>query len=212
MPAYSPLAYVVCFHGNAESLGHSLDTYKILHDLHVFVLAVEYRGFGSCSGSPSEAGIELDIQTLSKYLHGLLPNNGTPVVSMGRSLGGAVACKLASSFPVSGLILESTFSSLLDVSKRSFPFLPVSLLLREKYDSGSIVRNLECPLLMLHSQDDDVVPYDLGQRLFQQAKCEKQFVELVGSHNQGYKESESIRIAAYAQFFELLQQRKSAKP
>jgi fermentation-respiration switch protein FrsA (DUF1100 family) len=102
---------------------------------------------------------------------------------MGRSLGGAIAIDLASRVPCRGLIVESAFTSIEDMGRRMFPILPINLLQRYHYDSESKMASLQCPVMIAHSPSDEVIPYDMGVRLFRAAREPKVFVELSGGHN-----------------------------
>ncbi len=199
IPNDSAKINVVYFHGNAENVSNNVNTYKLFHDLGVNVYAFEYRGYADAEGSPSEDLVAADLATFADYLRAHL-NSGSHVVALGRSLGGGVAVKFTNCYPVDGLILESTFSSLADVGKAAFPYLPVSLLLREKYNSAEIIRTFDKPLLSIHSPDDEVIPYALGRKLYDAAIGEKRFVEITGSHNSGFLECDSILRDAYGTF------------
>jgi hypothetical protein len=178
---------IVYFHGNAENISHNIDRYQLFVGLGAAVWAVEYRGYAGVGKSPDEEGIERDLDAVVAYLQKELRDDGgrltRRIIPYGRSLGGGVAVKLATRIPVDGIILESTFSSMHDVARASFSFLPTGLLLREHYRSEEIVSELSCPKLIMHSVDDDVIPYALGRKLFMAAKEPKQFVELSGRHN-----------------------------
>ncbi len=123
---------------------------------------------------------------------------------MGRSLGGAVALKLANHLPLSGLILESTFNSMSDIARRKFPYLPVSLILTEKFDSEAILRHLNIPILVIHSPHDEVVPIELAEKLYAAAPGPKNFLRIEGGHNSGVNISSDQRRAAYAEFLSSL--------
>ena len=200
IPAESSLVNVVYFHGNAENISNSTGTYKLLHELGANVYAFEYRGYANCTGTPSECGITADLKTFSDYLANSLPPDAK-TVALGRSIGGAVAVKFATLYPVDGIILESTFNRMVDVGRKAFPYLPISFLLRERYDSQEIIRSLNKPVLVIHSPDDEVIPFELGKRLFDVAIGEKSFVEIRGSHNSGFEISEETLRIAYRDFF-----------
>jgi uncharacterized protein len=200
IPADTSHINVIYFHGNAENISNSISTYKLLHELGSNVYAFEYRGYASCTGTPSESGIATDLKTFSEYLADSLPPNAK-TVAMGRSLGGAVAAKFAKLYSVDGLILESTFNRMVDVGRKAFPYLPISLLLRERYDSEEIIRSFDKPVLVIHSPNDEVIPFELGKRLFDVAIGEKLFVEIRGSHNSGFEISEETLRIAYRDFF-----------
>jgi fermentation-respiration switch protein FrsA (DUF1100 family) len=201
IPSESSLVNVVYFHGNAENTSNSTGTYKLLHELGVNVYAFEYRGYANCTGTPSEDGITTDLKTFSEYLTKSLPTDAK-TVALGRSLGGAVAAKFATLYPVDGIILESTFNRMADVGRKAFPYLPISFLLRERYDSEEILRSLDKPVLVIHSPDDEVIPFELGRKLFTAAIGEKSFVEIKGSHNSGLDISEETLRTAYRGFFD----------
>ncbi|MCX6830865.1 MAG: alpha/beta hydrolase, partial [candidate division Zixibacteria bacterium] len=101
-----------------------------------------------------------------------------------------------------GIILESTFNRMVDVGRKAFPYLPISFLLRERYDSEEIIRSLDKPVLVIHSPDDEVIPFELGRRLYGAAIGEKSFVEIKGSHNSGLEISEEALRIAYRDFFD----------
>jgi uncharacterized protein len=203
IPADSAKISVVYFYGNAENISNSIETYRQLHELGANVYAFEYRGYGNSLGKPSEKGISTDLQTFSEYLSKSLAHR-TKVVAMGRSLGGAFAVKFAELYPVDGLILLSTFNRMSDVARSAFPYLPISLLLREQYDSEEIIRKFDKPLLSAHSLDDEVIPYALGRKLFDAAIGEKTFLEIQGSHNSCIDVSAETLRFAYRDLFNRL--------
>ena len=144
----------------------------------------DYRGYGQSLGLPTEQGTYRDARAAyevvrAKYEDEELP----PVVLHGQSLGGAVAIQLALDKPVRGLIVESVFSSTIDMGQKLYPFLPVKCFCRFRYDSLSKVPHLNIPKLFAHSPQDDLVPYDLGKKLYQAAIQPKEFIVLEGSHN-----------------------------
>ncbi len=195
---------VVYFHGNAENISHNIERYKFLNDLGAAVWAVEYRGYAGVGKYPTEKGIELDLDVLADYIrHEFGDRDGRfqrKIVPYGRSLGGAVAAKLARRIPAAGIILESTFSSMGDVARASFPFLPTSILLREHYDSESVLKELSCAKLIMHAPGDGVIPFRLGRKLFDAAAAPKSFVELPGGHNEPLSVSQSVLEPALSEF------------
>ncbi len=200
IPHLSSGAVVVYFHGNADNISMNIDLYRTWYNLGVSVIAFEYRGYLGSIGEPTEQGIERDLNILADSLHNWYPPGTTKFIAMGRSLGGAVAAKLASLFPVDGLILESTFSSMADVGGSQFPFLPVSILLTERYETEQLVHKLSIPVLVIHSASDEVVPFHLGRKLYNAANDPKQFVELIGGHNTGIDVSRDLLESTYRDF------------
>jgi fermentation-respiration switch protein FrsA (DUF1100 family) len=146
------------------------------------VLLADYRGYGRSEGRPSERGVYADARAALAHL---TDERGVPedrVVVFGRSLGGGVAVELARGRDLAGLILESTFTSITDVARAAFG--PLAGVLGRRFDSASKVAELRCPLLFFHGDRDTIVPYALGQRLFEQAPEPKAFETLRGAgHN-----------------------------
>ena len=108
------------------------------------------------------------------------------IIVFGRSLGGAVAAGLAAKYRPRALMLESAFTSAPDLASRFLPLMPMELLIRFKYDTLGYVRNVECPLLVIHSREDELVPFRHGRRIFDEAPPPKEFLEIRGTHNEGF--------------------------
>jgi len=178
---------VIYLHGNGGNIGDYLDEASVLVHMGLDVLMVEYRGYGESGGSPSEKGFYMDARAAYDFAVGEL--GASRVVAFGRSLGTAVAADLAVNRPVAALILESPFTSGVEIGKEKFPWLPVRLIMTQKYDTFSKISRLKCPLLVLHSPDDEIVPFRMGRRLFETAAVPKAFVELRGGHNDGWSAS-----------------------
>lgn len=205
IPQTASRSVVVLFHGNADNISRNLDLYRTWYNLGASVVAFEYRGYLGSEGEATEAGIDLDLDVLADSMRSWYPSDSVKVIAMGRSLGGAVATKFAAKYPVSGLILESTFSSMADMGRERFPILPIGLLLRERYDSESLLHKLNIPVLVIHSGDDEVVPFHLGRKLYNAANEPKQFIEIIGGHNTGIDTSRTQLEEAYRRFlFQLL--------
>ena len=177
---------VLFFHGNAGNIGHRLDYLRMFHDLGLATLIIDYRGYGRSSGTPSEEGSYLDAEAAWQHATkalGLAPDR---IVIFGESLGGAVAAKLAEGHRPGALILASTFTSVPDLGAELYPWLPVRLLARIHYDTLNRLPRIACPLLVVHSRNDDVIPFAHGRRLFEAAGTTKQFLEIDGGHNEGF--------------------------
>lgn len=130
--------------------------------------------------------------------------DGKDIVVYGRSLGGAVASWLAESVKPGALVIESSFTSAPDMARRMFPYLPVGLLCRFKYDSLSRIGNVCCPVLVAHSPDDGSIPFSMGVKLFESAKQPKIFIKTSGGHNDGGLESDSGYQAEFSRFTDKL--------
>lgn len=176
-------------HGNAGNISHRLDNMKILHDrIGIGMFIFDYRGYGHSQGQPSEAGTYLDAEAALAYLQSRTDIDQDAIVIFGRSLGGAVAVDLASKYPCMGLILESTFTSLVDLFEMPIDIKELrSRMSPIKYNSFSKVKRVKAPLLMLHGDRDEVVPFQSGLTLYKAANQPKQFCLIEGAgHNDTY--------------------------
>lgn len=176
------------FHGNAGNISHRLENLRLLHDeLGVAVFLFDYRGYGRSQGTPSEEGTYRDAEAALAYVVSRSDVDAKRIVYFGRSLGAGVAVELATRRPPFALILESPVPSIADLVKRHYPFLPVSGLLRTKYDSLSKIGNVRAPLLVLHGDRDEIVPFEGGRKLFEAAGEPKKFYTIRGAgHNDTY--------------------------
>lgn len=160
----------------------NISHYEVLRNVGLDVLAPEYRGFGGVEGTPSEAGLLADARAAYDYLreHRRIPPSR--IVVYGWSLGGAVAIDLASQVEMAAVILEGAPASMVDIARQRYPFLPVRLLMRNRFESLKKIHGVSAPILLLHSPDDEVVPPDHAGRLFKAAPGSKRFVAVRGGH------------------------------
>lgn len=178
--------HVLFFHGNGGDLADRPRTLALLHGFGAGVLAIDYRGYGRSSGRPTEAGTRLDAEAAWRHL---VETRGVPadaIVVYGRSLGGALATWIAARERPAGLVIESSFTHLVDMGHHHYPWLPVRLLTRIRYDSLALAPGLRCPVLMAHSPDDEIVPYALGRALAEAVPTLVDFVVLDGDHNSAF--------------------------
>jgi len=192
IPADTSRSTILFCHGNAGNISHRLASILIFHQLGLNVFIFDYRGYGKSTGSPSEKGTYRDAAAAYDYLRkkrGIIPGK---IIIFGRSLGGAVAVELAGEKEAGGLICESAFTSAVDMGKNIFPFLPADLLVFDKYDSISRVGRLSLPKLFIHSREDNLIPFEHGERLYRAASPPKDFLEIRGDHNEGFLISEEI--------------------
>jgi uncharacterized protein len=174
------------FHGNAGNLSHRYDMIREMMELPVDVLIVDYRGYGKSEGKPSEEGLYLDARAAWDYLVNERQVSADRIIILGKSLGGVPAIDLASKVEAAGLIVQSSFTSAADMAAILMPFLP-RMLLRTKMESIKKIADVRCPKLFIHSSADEIVPYELGRRLYEAAPQPKQFYEVEGaSHNSTY--------------------------
>ncbi len=186
IPSDSARGVILFCHGNAGNISHRLESIQIFHRLGLDVFIFDYRGYGQSEGTPTEHGTYRDAEAAWRYLIEERQVNPNEIVVFGRSLGGAVASWLAQSQTPRALILESTFTSLPDIAAKVYPYVPVRLLLRFKYNTAEYLARINCPLLIVHSRDDEIMPFSHGRQLFEMAKEPKKFLEITGTHNEGF--------------------------
>jgi uncharacterized protein len=186
VPAPAPRGAVVVLHGNAGNISHRVDTVLMFCRLGYSTLIIDYRGYGRSSGKPSEEGTYRDAEAAWQYLIGPRRFPESQIVIYGESLGGAVAAWLAARHPPRALVLASTFTSVPDLGADIYPFLPVRLLARIRYDARGNVARVEAPVFVAHSRDDEIVPFNHGKALFDTARAPKRFLEMSGGHNEGF--------------------------
>jgi uncharacterized protein len=189
-------------HGNAGNMSHRIDTIFLYRQMGLSVLIFDYRGYGLSEGSPSEEGTYCDARAAWDYLTQERGVDPSRIVVFGRSLGGAIAGRLASEKHPGAAILESTFTSVPDLGAKLYPFLPVRLLSRFSYNTLELVGELGCPLLVIHSEDDQMIPFSQGEALYNAAAMPKQFLKIHGGHNEGYFLSEREYTRAVRAFLE----------
>ncbi len=186
-----PTRQTVLFcHGNGGNISYLLETIRTLNGLGLNLFVFDYRGYGESGGNPDEAGMYRDAEAAWDLLtetKGIMPGR---IIIMGRSLGGAVASWLAGRVESAGLIVESSFTSLPDIAADSYPVFPARFMTRYSFATSSRIRDVHCPVLVIHSQDDEIVPFKHGKNIFASANEPKTFLEISGRHNHGFVEDE----------------------
>ena len=183
-------AYTVIFcHGNAGNISHRLEKIALLYKLGLSIFIFDYRGYGKSEGSPSEQGLYKDVDAAYKYLTKERGISKDDIVLYGESIGGAVCINLAAKSDSRALITEEAFTSTKDMAKIYYPFMP-HFMLSSKLDSVSKIKNVKCPKLIIHSINDEIVPFRLGEKLFDAARPPKKFLKIQGSHNTCFLDSE----------------------
>ena len=199
LPADSPQAPVMLYlHGARWNLSGSVTRIDRWKKLGLSVLAVDYRGFGkSASLSPTEELAYEDAEAAYEYLGKLAP--GKPRVVVGHSLGGAIAAEVARRHPdVSGVVLEATFTSIKDlIAESAWSYLPVDLILTQRFDTLSKIGDIKAPILITHGTQDRIVPVEMGEKLYAAAKSKKRFIKVEGGshHNLSYVAFEEYKAA-----------------
>jgi len=186
VPSNNARGVILFCHGNAGNISHRMESIQIFHRLKLNTFIFDYRGYGQSGGKPSESGTYKDAEAAWRYLVEERQVNPKNIIVFGRSLGGAIAAWLGQAQTPGALILESTFTSVPDIAAKLYPYLPVKLLSRFKYDTADYLDGVNCPVLIVHSQDDEIMPFSHGQRLFEIARGPNRFLEISGSHNEGF--------------------------
>ncbi|HEY6547397.1 MAG TPA: alpha/beta hydrolase, partial [Vicinamibacteria bacterium] len=187
LPGRNARLSVLLSNGNAGNISHRLDRAMLLQrTFPADVLLFDYRGYGASEGAPDEAGTYRDAQAAYNWLRA----RGHPperIVLFGESLGSAVALQLALDVPARGLVLESPFASIPEMARAVYPFLPLWPFVRTRYDNLAKAPRLRLPLLVLHGDRDEIVPFNQGRRVFEAAPEPKRFFAIPGAgHNDTY--------------------------
>lgn len=202
VPHPRPRGVLLFCHGNAGNISHRLESIRTFHDLGLSVFIFDYRGYGQSEGSPGEQGTYLDAAAARDHLVGERSIPPESVVVFGRSLGAAVAARLAAEQPVAGLIIESAFTSAPDLAAELYPWLPARWLTRFDYATADHLARLDVPVLIIHSRDDEIVPFDHARRLHALAGEPKRLLELRGGHNDGFLVSDAEYRAGLREFLD----------
>ena len=183
VPASEQGPTVIFCHGNAGNISHRLDSIKLFHEIGLNCFVFDYRGYGNSQGRPTEKGTYLDVEAAYRWLTEDKGLDSDRIIVFGRSLGGSIAAYLAATWPVCGLVVESAFTSYPDVGQRHYPYLPVRLFARYSYNTAGYLKRVTCPVMLIYSKGDQIIPFEFGRKLFELANEPKDFVEISGSHN-----------------------------
>jgi len=194
---------VIFSHGNAGNISHRLEKVMMLNSLELNIFIFDYRGYGNSQGVPSEAGFYEDIKAAYSYLIKERKIAKENIILYGESIGGAVAIDLAQKVKPRAIIVEDTFTSIKDMVKIAFPFMPRFVFL-SRFNSLSKIKMVICAKLIIHSKDDEIVPFYLGEKLFNAAIPPKEFLALRGSHNSAFLESKNQYLSAIQSFINKL--------
>lgn len=202
VPAENPRGVILFCHGNAGNISDRLAYVDLFHRLHFSVFIFDYRGYGNSRGKTTEEGVYLDARGAWELLvekKGIAPKE---IVIFGESLGGAVAAWLAREKTPGALVISSSFTSFADVASVHYPWLPVRLLARFRFNTLDCVSQVKCPVLVVHSRDDEIAPYSQGRRLYDAAPEPKRFIEIRGDHNNAFLASAGSLSQSITDFME----------
>ncbi len=198
------------FHGNGGNISHRVDELALVHArLGANVFIFDDRGYGKSEGSPSERGLYRDARAALAYLQTRPEPASKPgpgqIVYFGRSLGAAVAIELAAEQPPAGLVLVAPFASLGEMARIAYPFLPLKWLLGNRYNSEARISQLHQPVLIMHGDQDEIVPLSQGEKLLEAANPPKKFQVLPGAgHNDTYSAAGDVYWHAWSEFLSSL--------
>jgi uncharacterized protein len=184
---------VIYFHGNGEIVASRAPRYHQVTADGTGLVALSYRGYMGSTGSPTEEGLLHDAEAAWRFATSRWPSS--PVVLWGHSLGTGVAIGLASRHAVAKVILEAPFSSTVDVAALRFPFVPVRWLMLDQFRSDQRIDAVRAPLLILHGDQDWVIPIGLGERLFKLAHEPKRFVRFPGGNHDDLDRFGAVAVA-----------------
>lgn len=200
LPHETPRGTLLFLHGNAGNISHRLDSLEIFHELGLEVLIIDYRGYGRSEGRPSELGLKQDARAALDHLLAERGRDADQVVVFGRSLGGALAAELAAERQLAAVIVESAFTSVPDLAAELYPVYPVRWLARLEYDTRAALAESRTPVLVIHSPEDEIIPFAHGERLYQAAPEPSSFLELRGDHNTGFLRHRQRYVAGLDEF------------
>jgi len=160
---------ILFLHGNAGSLENRIHKINHFKDMNVNFLIIAWRGFSENKGKPNESGLYEDARSAIRWLNskGIKEKN---IIIYGESLGTGIAVEIAQNKSFAGIILESPFTSMIDVGKDKYPFLPVKLMLKDKYESDKKIINIKIPIMVMHGKLDNIVPFFMGKKIYQLAR------------------------------------------
>lgn len=218
VPKKSSRATLLFLHGNAGNISHRVDIIKLFHHINLNVFIFDYRGYGRSKGKPSEKGLYKDALAAYTYLINEMGYDPEEIVIYGKSVGANVAIDLACKVKAAGLISDGAFCSAIHMSKVILPFLAEKWidkaaesdsiqrklkrwwLLLIEFDALSKIHNIRIPKLIIHSKEDEMIPFNQGKKLFEAAPEPKEFYKMYGGHNEAiliYKYEYMERITGF---------------
>jgi pimeloyl-ACP methyl ester carboxylesterase len=193
---------VLFCHGNAGNISRRIDSFKIFRRLGLSTFIFDYRGYGKSEGIPTEKGTYRDADGAWNYLVKEMKVKPEEIIVFGRSLGGGIASYLAREYHPRALIIESSFTSIRDMGAVRFRWLPLKFPLRFKYNTRARLKHIRCPVLIVHSPDDRLIPFSHGQALYEAATPPKKFLRIDGDHLYGFIRSKRIYIKGLKDFID----------
>lgn len=197
-----PVGAIIVFHGNAGSACGRTFFAEMFRDQPYDVILAEYPGYSGLPGPTSEAAILSAAHALVTHIRSTIPNGG-PLILLGESLGSGVATSIASQQPVSGLILIAPYTSIAEMAKRAFPWLPTGLILKHTFRADEWAKAVKAPVLIIHGEKDATIPYEIGKAQSANFSNLRAFVPIPDAgHNDWLEAGGTLSIAALHTFVE----------
>ena len=163
---------ILFLHGNAGNLDNRIDKLNFLGNMDINFLIISWRGYSGNPGNPSETGLYKDALGGIEWLNKKGISNDR-IILYGESLGTAITTEVAQNENFAGIILEAPFTSMVDMGQKIYPIFPVRFLLKDKYESKNKIKNIKSPILVLHGRKDKIVPFYMGEKIFEMANSPK---------------------------------------
>ena len=195
-------------HGNGGNIMHRLDSIQLFYDIGLNCLIFDYRGYGRSEGKPTEQGTYLDAMAAYEWLTNEKYIKPEDIIMFGRSLGGTIAAQLAGKVEACALVVESAFTSYVAMGRKVYWYMPVRWFARYRYDTMAFIKEVKCPVMIIHSADDEIVPFEFGQQLYTAANEPKEFLEISGGHEDGFVVSSEAYKAGWLNWLKFLEKRK----
>ncbi len=209
VPDGNPKFTLLFCHGNGGNMMHRLDSINFFYNLGLSCFIFDYSGYGNSNGKTTEEGTYLDAAAAYKWLTEEKKVPPEDIILFGRSLGGSIAAQLATKVAPASLIIESAFTSYADIGRKFYPYMPVKWFAKFGYRTIDYVRDVHCPVMIVHSRNDEVVPFEFGLQLHEAVNEPKEFVEIFGSHNDGFLSSNKIYKEAWTKWLKFLKEYKA---
>lgn len=200
VPSPSARGTVLFLHGNGGNISHTVEAVESFARLGMNVLSFDYRGYGRSQGKPSGDGIMRDAEAAWRHLRQERAIAASSIVIVGRSLGGGPAAALAAKYRPAGLILESTYTSIPERAGELFPVFPTRWFVRTRFNTRASLAHVMCPTMIVHSTEDETIPYHHSLRLFEAASEPKELVTLSHGHNECFALSGLVYTSALDRF------------
>ncbi len=191
IPHSSPRATMIFFHGNGGNISHRLEKIRIFNDLGLNIFIFDYRGYGISSGTLGELSSYEDARAAYQFVTEEKAIPANEIIFYGESLGAAIGSWTAKEFSHGALIIDSGFTSIAEMGQHYYPFLPVNIISRIRYPTLQYLKEINSPLLVIHSIEDEIIPFEFGQKLYDSANSPKTLLQINGDHNAGFYLSEN---------------------